>query len=60
MAVPNRKISKSRKGMRRAHDHVPVPSVVLCSSGEPTLPHRICPSCGTYRGRQMLRKDDAE
>ena len=60
MAVPNRKISKSRKGMRRAHDHVPVPSVVLCSCGEPTLPRRICPSCGTYRGRQMLRKDDAE
>ncbi len=60
MAVPNRKISKSRKGMRRAHDHVAVPSVVLCSCGEPTLPHRICPSCGTYRGRQMLRKDDAE
>ena len=60
MAVPNRKISKSRKGMRRAHDHVPVPAVVLCSCGEPTLPHRICPSCGTYRGRQMLRQDDAE
>ena len=60
MAVPNRKISKSRKGMRRAHDKVEVPNVVLCSCGEPTLPHRICPSCGTYRGRQMLRKDDAE
>jgi large subunit ribosomal protein L32 len=60
MAVPNRKISKSRKGMRRAHDKVEVPTVVLCSCGEPMLPHRICPSCGTYRGRQMLRKDDAE
>jgi len=46
--------------MRRSHDHVAVPTVVLCSCGEPTVPHRICPSCGTYRGRQMLRKDDAE
>lgn len=60
MAVPNRKISKSRKGMRRAHDKVAVPTVILCQCGEPTLPHRICPSCGSYRGRQMLRQEDGE
>ena len=46
--------------MRRSPDKVAVPNVVLCSCGEPMLPHRICPSCGTYNGRQMLRKDDAE
>jgi large subunit ribosomal protein L32 len=44
--------------MRRAHDRVPVPNVIYCDCGEPTLPHRICPSCGTYKGRQYLRNED--
>ena len=60
MAVQQNKKSRSRKGMRRSHDRVAIPAVIYCSCGEPTLPHRICPSCGTYRGRQMLRKDDAD
>ena len=60
MAVPKKKTSKSKKGMRRSHDHVAVPNVILCKCGEPTLPHRICPSCGEYKGRQVLKKADAE
>ena len=54
MAVQQSKKSKSRKGMRRAHHHAAVPSVVFCTCGEPTLPHRVCSKCGTYRGRQVL------
>lgn len=54
MAVPKKKTSKSRRGMRRSHDRVPVPNVIYCSCGEPTLPHRVCPGCGTYKGRQMV------
>lgn len=60
MALPKKKTSKSKKGMRRSHDRVPVPNVVYCECGEPTLPHRVCPKCGNYRGRQMLVKEDAE
>ena len=60
MALPKKKTSKSKKGMRRSHDRVPVPNVVSCECGEPTLPHRVCPKCGNYRGRQMLVKEDAE
>jgi large subunit ribosomal protein L32 len=59
MAVPKKKTSKSKKNMRRAHDHVAVPNIVTCECGEPTLSHKICPSCGTYKGRQMLRKEEA-
>ncbi len=51
MAVQQNKKSKSKKGMRRAHHHVAVPSVVLCQCGKNTLPHSVCPSCGNYRGR---------
>ena len=59
MAVQQNKVSKSRKNMRRAHDHVAKPTVIYCECGEPTLPHRICPSCGTYKGRQYLQTNDA-
>jgi large subunit ribosomal protein L32 len=55
MALPQTKRSRSKRGMRRAHDHVAVPNVIYCGCGEPALPHRVCPSCGTYKGRQYLK-----
>ncbi len=60
MALPKKRTSRSRRGMRRSHDQVAVPNVILCKCGEPTLPHRICPSCGTYKGRQVLTTENAE
>ncbi len=60
MAVQQNKKSKSKKGMRRAHHHAAIPPVVFCSCGEATLPHTVCAACGTYRGRQVLLRSDAE
>lgn len=60
MAVPKKKTSKSRRNMRRSHDRVAKPTIVYCECGEPTLPHRVCPSCGVYKGKQMLTSEDAE
>ena len=54
MAVQQNKKSKSKKGMRRAHHQVAIPNVIFCQCGEATLSHRICPSCGSYRGRVVL------
>lgn len=54
MAVQQNKKSKSRKGMRRSHDRVAVPNVVLCKCGESKLSHTVCPSCGSYRDMQMV------
>lgn len=59
MAVPKKKTSRSRKGNRRAHDHAAIPNVVYCECGEPVLPHRACDSCGSYKGRQALNREDA-
>jgi large subunit ribosomal protein L32 len=44
--------------MRRAnHDKVTAPSIVACSNcGEPTVPHRVCPSCGHYKGKAVVAK----
>jgi large subunit ribosomal protein L32 len=60
MAVPKKKTSKSKRNMRRAHDRVAKPTVIYCDCGEPTMPHRACPSCGAYKGKQVLFKEDAE
>jgi large subunit ribosomal protein L32 len=55
MANPKRRHSQSRKKKRRAHDALEVPSLALCSNcGSPKMPHRACPECGYYKGRQVI------
>lgn len=56
MAVPKKRTSKSRKGMRRAHDFlIPTAAVDQCPNcAELKLRHRVCAACGHYRGRQVL------
>lgn len=55
MAVPKKKTSKSRKNMRRAHDFLTAPASSVCPQcKEPKLPHRVCPSCGTYKGKEVI------
>lgn len=59
MAVPKKKTSKSRKNMRRAHDFLTAPCVSVCPQCKaPKLPHRVCLSCGTYKGREVLKAED--
>lgn len=63
MALPKKRTSRSKRGMRRSHDTFPAPNAVYCQCGEAALPHRICPSCGTYKGEQRLTlkaADDAK
>ena len=55
MAVPKRKTSKSRRNKRRAHDSLKNPPMTLCAHcNQPILPHRVCPSCGYYKGREVI------
>lgn len=60
MAVPKRKTTPSRRGMRRAHDALSKNSYVEDKdSGELRRPHHIDLKTGMYRGRQVLvQKDD--
>jgi large subunit ribosomal protein L32 len=59
MAVPKKKTSKSRKNMRRAHDFLTPPNVSVCPQCKaPKLPHRVCLSCGTYKGKEVLKAED--
>ncbi len=59
MAVPKKKMSKSRRNQRRAHDAIKFTAAVeACPScGELKLRHRVCMGCGSYRGRQIIEID---
>ena len=56
---PKGKISKSRRGHRRAHSWtIETPTLVACPScGEYVLPHRACKACGSYNKRTVLNVD---
>ncbi|MDP6904379.1 MAG: 50S ribosomal protein L32 [Verrucomicrobiota bacterium] len=57
MAVPKRKTSRSRRRKRIASNSVlTLPNVQDCEQcGEPKQAHRVCPSCGFYKGRQIIQ-----
>ena len=57
MAVPKKKTSVSRKGLRHAGQHHKeyAKSVVKCpTTGEFTLPHRVSPG-GWYKGVKIFK-----
>lgn len=55
MPNPKRRHSKMRRDKRRAHDALPIPGSSLCPNcGERKMSHRACPSCGSYRGREVV------
>ncbi len=61
MAVPKKRTSKSRKGMRRSHLALRAPNLSPCPDcREMRMSHRACPSCGRYRGRQVIEVKTGE
>jgi large subunit ribosomal protein L32 len=56
MAVPKRKTSPSRRGMRRSADAIKAPTYVEDKdSGELRRPHHLDRKTGMYRGRVILK-----
>ena len=54
MAVPFRKVSKTRRDMRRTHYKIAANGLVKCPNcGEMIRPHRVCKYCGSYKGEQV-------
>jgi large subunit ribosomal protein L32 len=61
MPNPKRRHSKARRDQRRAHDAIAAPQTLPCKNcGEPHLPHRMCPVCGQYKGRQIKNMEQEE
>ena len=58
MAVPKKKTSPSRRGMRRSHHALPSSAHHECANcGELKRPHHVCSHCGYYDGREVVAAD---
>lgn len=58
-AVPKRRISRTRRDKRRTHWKLKATASSTCAScGQPARPHRVCKSCGQYRGRSYVEPAD--
>ena len=54
--LPKRRRSKASQGSHQAHRHATILKVTDCPHcHKPMVSHRVCPSCGYYRGRDMLK-----
>ena len=54
-ALPKKKVSRARRGNRRAHLALTLPTLMNCPQcGSRKLTHHVCPTCGTYNGHQIL------
>lgn len=56
MAVQKSRVTRSRRGMRRAHDGLTKPTLsVDAATGETHRRHHVSPE-GYYKGRQIIDK----
>lgn len=56
MGLPKKKYPKSRQGKRRSHLALKAATTVDCPQCHSAkLPHHVCPTCGTYEGREVVK-----
>ena len=56
MAVPARRVSKTSGRMRRTHYKIEANGTTTCKKcGEEIRPHRVCPKCGSYKGKEVIK-----
>lgn len=54
MPVPKQRLASRRGRTRAAHHALSKVATIECPAcHQPTLPHRACPACGAYRGRNV-------
>jgi len=58
--LPKRKVSRSRRDKRRAHDGLSLKHLVKCETcGAYHVAHHVCPKCGSYRGETIIEVEEA-
>lgn len=54
-AQPKKKTAKARRDKRRSHFALNPPALAECPQCHSLkMPHRVCPTCGTYNGREVI------
>ena len=56
---PKRRISSTRRDKRRSSVwKLKAPTLVNCPQcKELTTPHKVCPNCGFYKGKEVVKKE---
>ena len=54
MGLPSKKRTNRSKRERAAHFALGKTTVSVDTDGNPSLPHRVNPATGMYRGRQVI------
>ena len=55
MPMPKSKITRSRRGSRRAHNAVAPRTVHKCPNCDALVrPFNVCTSCGYYKGKEVV------
>ena len=61
MAVPQRRVGKTRKRKRRANFKLTVEGLATCSNCGALIPsHTVCPECGYYKGNPARNEEKVE
>ena len=56
MTIPKKKHTSSKVGRRRSHHALKQTKLFSCPKcGKAILPHRACPFCGNYRGKEIVK-----
>jgi large subunit ribosomal protein L32 len=59
MAVPKRRISRTRRDKRRSHLRISAKKPAICSHcKQPKIAHRVCQNCGYYAGVEVIQPKD--
>lgn len=61
MPQPKKRMTSTRTGNRRSHDHLKEITLVVCKKCKSqVLPHEICKVCGCYDGEKVLEMEKKE
>jgi len=56
MALPAKKMSKTRSRNKRSHQALGKVGLAICSNcSQEILPHTACKNCGYYKGKQVTK-----
>lgn len=54
---PKKRHSRQRKGKRRASIILAAQQSIVCPNcRNPMISHTVCPTCGFYKGKQVIKK----